>query len=73
MTKPNYVFLKSLELVCRGSLEMLRQTRKSLECCKQSQMGDSGGSLDDQCANRTADSKDSAYNAIDVNGDAIGN
>jgi hypothetical protein len=37
-----------------------KQVRKSLECCKQSLMGEAGENWDDQDADRNADSEDYA-------------
>jgi hypothetical protein len=48
------------------------QAREALEWCKQSLMGDSGGSSDDQNANTNADSKDCTHEVSDGNKDSIG-
>jgi hypothetical protein len=53
-----------LELVCRRNLKFLKfnilemQAKEALECCKQSLMGNSGGSSEDQNARGNEDSKD---------------
>jgi hypothetical protein len=46
--------------------------RESLECCKQSLMGNSSGSSEDQSANRNTDSKDCAHEVSDGNKDSTG-
>jgi hypothetical protein len=71
VTKPDDVVLKSLELVCGQNLDM--QTRKALDCCRLSLMGDSGGCSEDQNASGNADSKNIPQEASDRNKDSTGN
>jgi hypothetical protein len=52
-------------------LEIL--ARVSLEHYKQSSMGDSNGSSEDQNADRKADQKDCAHEVSNGNKDSIGN
>lgn len=50
-----------------------KQTRESLECCKQNLMDVSGENSEDQSADRNADSKGDACEASDGNEDSFGN
>jgi hypothetical protein len=73
MTIPDDVDLKPLKLAYRRSLETFGKVgQRNPRILQQSLMGDSGGSSEDQNADRNVDSKDCAYEGSDGDKDSFG-